>query len=51
MTMYLTDPEKLAPKLFASGVPTVRTLELRSGGAQEANASDGPCVRLDEVHC
>ena len=35
---------------FASTVPVVSTLELRTGGLHDGKLSAGPCVRLEAVH-
>ena len=50
LTEMRTKPVELAPAPFASGVPTVKKLELCVGGLQEGNASGGPCVRFGEPH-
>ena len=50
-TSSFAKPEEFAVNPFASGVPTVRTAELRTGGLQEGNVNAGPWVLLDAVHC
>ena len=49
--MNLTEPTELATPPPASGVPTVTSLDVCTGGLHEGNASGGPCVRFELVHC
>ena len=50
ITRSLTEASHVGRTPFASTVPTVSTLELRTGGLHDGKASDGPCVRLEDVH-
>ena len=49
--LELDEPCELAANEFASGVPTVSTPELRTGGLHDGKASAGPWVLLEAVHC
>jgi hypothetical protein len=50
MTLTVKNPFEFAGAPLASGDPTVKKLEVCTGGLQDGNARGGPCWRLGAAH-